>query len=297
MNKPTYSNKLPIKSVHPKAYVVCPDNPIVDDEGNYNVFFHIRPGSGIQNSYLNSIHVMAEAGGMGSSENAQAFGHRNWIESQLEVIHQAVSKKYPEAKRNLLGLSSFSGGYQAVGQLISDYEILDMVDAVVVLDGIHEGKRGNPDPGRMNKWVHLARPCAEDKNKKFIFLYTAVDPGTYSSTSDAAFYLTDYLGLTRVPMDGYDISFAGVKPATVAWQEGFRAIQLYPRKNDGPGYGYIYKPNNEKGTSGHQHIIAGKCFPDIANRYLLQQWNKVPLFTEEEKRQVLNLVGVTLQNS
>jgi len=98
-------------------------------------------------------------------------------------------------------------------------------------------------------------------------------------------------------MDGYDISFAGVKPATVAWQKGFRAIQLYPRLTDKVGYGYRYYQDNRPGSSGHQHVMAGKCFPDIANRYLLQQWNKIPLFTEEEKQQILNLVGVTLQNS
>lgn len=274
--------------------MVCPDEPFVDEDLNYNVFFHIRPGSGTRNTYLNSIYVMAEAGGMGSSQNTQTFGNKSWLNMQLDTIDQRLSKLFPGAKRNKLGLCSFSGGYEAVGKLIEDEEIFDKLDAVVILDGIHEGKRGNPDPKRMEKWLKLAEYCANHNDKQFIFLYTAVDPGTYCSTSDSAYYLIDKLGLNRIPMDGYDISFAGVKPATVAWEGGFRAIQLYERKNSGPGYGYIYKPNNEKGTSGHQHIIAGKCFPDIANRYLLEIWNKLPLFSDEEKKQILNIVGLNL---
>lgn len=292
MEKPSYTKKISIKSARSNSYVSCPDSPIIDNK--YNTFFHIRPGADIENSFLNAIHVKAEAGGM-STPNAQQFGNAAWIEDQLDIIQKTIQKIHPGASLNKLGLSSFSGGYEAVGMILS--KMSRPIDAVVILDGIHAGKRGNPSPSGMEKWLKAAGQAKADQNKWFIFVYTAVDPTSYASTSDSAFYLTDKLSIPRTPVDGYNISFAGIKPSSIAAENGFRAIQLFPRKNDGPGYGYPYYPDNRPGSSGYQHVMAGKCFPGVADRYLVSTWNNLPMLSENERREILNSIYASTDDS
>lgn len=266
-NKPTFTGKIKINPVMSGVSVTVPDNPIVN--GKYNVFFQIRHGSSPKKSEINTIIVEAEAGGMGSKENTQKFGNSKWIKDQLKIIQDELSKINPNVTLGKLGLGSFSGGYEAVGKIISDPEMKNRIDSLIILDGIHEGKRGNPDPERMKKWVEFAELAKNDPSKKFVFVYTAVDPGSYASTSDSAYYITDKLNIQRQPSSN---EYKGVKPASVASSGGFAAIQLYDRKGDQPGYGYSYDSKNKPGSSGHQHMMAAKILPDIWKEYL-QDWN------------------------
>lgn len=265
---PTFSGQIKIPAVMSGVSVTVPDRPIIN--GKYNVFFQIRTGHAPTKSEINTIIVEAEAGGMASKENTQKFGNSQWIKKQLEIIQSELQKRFGEVQLGKLGLGSFSGGYEAVGKIISDPEMKNRVDSLIILDGIHEGPRGNPDPERMKKWVEFAEMTKENPNKKFVFVYTAVDPGKYASTSDSAFYITDKLNIQRQKQEGKE--YKGVKPASVANAGGFSAIQLYDRKSDKPGYGYSYDPKNKDGSSGSQHIMASKILPDIWKEYL-KDWN------------------------
>jgi hypothetical protein len=269
-NKPVYDGAIKIPGAKPGVAVICPSNPIIG--GKYNVFFQIRSGNAPASAGVNTIIVIAEAGGMASKENTEAFGNKDWINKQLGMIHVALVKKFGDKiSLGKLGLGSFSGGYAAVGKILEDPEMKQKVDSVVILDGIHGGERGKPDPTKMKVWLDYAKEAKENPSKNFVFLYTAVDPGTYASTSDSAYYLTDNLNIQRNPIKGK--TYAGVEPASIASAGGFTAIQLYDRKSDKPGYGYQYYADNRPGSMGHQHVQAAKALPEIWNEYLADSWN------------------------
>ncbi len=269
-NAPTYSGKIAIPAALPGVSVTVPDNPIIN--GKYNVFFQIRSGYSPTKAGVNTIIVEAEAGGKASAENTATFGNKDWINKQLGIIQAELSKRFGNVTLGKLGLGSFSGGFDAVGKIIDDPEMKDKIDSLVILDGIHHGKRGKPDPVGMKKWLDFAKKAKEDPNKKFVFLYSAVDPSRYASTSDSAYYLTDNLGVPREKAPP-DKTYAGVNPATIANAGGFTAIQLYPRLSEEPGYGYKHYPDNRPGSMGHQHIQTAKAMPEILGEYL-SDWNK-----------------------
>ncbi len=269
VNKPVYSGKIRIAGVKPGISVTVPDNPVIN--GKYNVFIQIRPGSNATSAGINTILVQAEAGGKASAENDAAFGNADWVKQQLSLIQSELSKKFGNVSLGKLGLGSFSGGYQAVGKIISDPLMKERIDNLVVLDGIHEGKRGQPNPAAMKKWLDFAEKAKKDPNKKFTFAYTAVDPGQYASTSDSAYYLTDNLGIKREKYQGPN-TYAGVSPATIANQNGFTAIQMFDRKSDKPGYGYTHFDDNRAGSMGNQHVLSAKALPDIMKE-TMSDWN------------------------
>lgn len=266
-NEPIYSGKIAIPGVKAGVSVQVPDNPIVN--GKYNVLFQIRPGKGATNSGVNTIVVNAEAGGMASAENTKAFGNSAWVKQQLATIHSALTKVFGNnISLGKLSFSSFSGGYSAVGNILRDPQMRDRIDSVIVLDGIHYGERGKPNVAGMQPWLDYARAAKEDPNKRFIFLYTAVDPSTYASTSDSAKYLLDQLNIENKKTSEGQRTLGGVVPAGIGQEGGFSAIRLYDRKTDKPGYGYSLNEMKK------QHISAANALGDVLNEYLYNDWNK-----------------------
>jgi len=265
-NKPEYSGKTVIPAAKGGVTVKVPDNPIIN--GKYNVFFQIRHGRNPTKSGVNTIIVECEAGGMGSSQNTAAFGNAAWVKSQLGIIHSVLTKKFGgNISLGKLGFGSFSGGYDAVGNILRDKELKDKIDSVIILDGIHYGQRGKPNKAGMEPWLEFAQKAKEDPSKKFVLVYTAVDPDRYASTSDSANYLMNNLGIENKPTFEDQRQFGEVKPAAIGNQGGFNAVQLYARKSDKPGYGYNLKEMKE------QHIAAAKAMPDVWNEYMFEDWN------------------------
>lgn len=267
-NKPTYSGKIVIPAVKKGVSVKVPDQPIIN--GKYNVFFQVRHGRNPTKSGVNTIIVEAEAGGMGSSENTAAFGNADWVKKQLGTIHSTLAKKFGDnISLGKLGFGSFSGGYDAIGNILrtADDEFKKKIDSIIILDGIHHGKRGKPDRAAMKAWLDYAKEAKEDPSKQFVLAYTAVDPGTYASTSDSANYLMSNLGVESA--EDSTKNFAGITPASIGSSGGFHAVQLYPRKSDKPGYGYTLKEMKS------QHIDAAKAMPDLWRQYLYEDWNTV----------------------
>ena len=100
-------------------------------------------------------------------------------------------------------------------------------------------------------------------------MYTAVDPGTYASTSDSANYIMNSIGVENKKTEEGQRRFAGVVPAAIGSDGGFHAVQLYERKSDRIGYGYDVKERKA------QHVNAAKAMPDIWNEYLFEDWNTI----------------------
>jgi hypothetical protein len=264
-NLPVYSGEIKIPAVKAGVSVIVPDNPIIN--GKYNVFFQIRAGNNPTKAGINTIIVNAEAGGIASKENTEAFGNSKWINDQLAIIQDVLSKKFGNVSLNRLGLGAFSGGFSAISKILSDPAMKSRIDSVVILDGIH----GGSDPNKMKPWLDYAEIAKNDPKKKFVFLHSAIDPGSYSSTTDSANYLIEK---TKAQKAQTDKTYAGIKPVSVSNIGGFTTIELYGKKSDKPGYGYEAHSDNRPGSAGHQHIMAAKALPDVWQNYL-NDWNDI----------------------
>jgi len=107
-------------------------------------------------------------------------------------------------------LSSFSAGYGAIRQIISNPLWYKKVDAILLLDGIHasyipEGKvlsqGGKIDSAALDVFKEYARDASHhDSNKKFLITHSEIFPGTFASTTEATDYILQKLGMRRCPI-------------------------------------------------------------------------------------------------
>ncbi len=104
-------------------------------------------------------------------------------------------------------LSGFSAGYGAIRQIISCNHNFKMVDAVLLLDGIHASyvpdkrvlsRGGKIDSTELSPFLSFARACSQHSSKKeFLITHSEIFPGTFVSTTEATDYILRCLGIKR----------------------------------------------------------------------------------------------------
>jgi len=261
-NKPIYGGTISIPGAKAGIEVKCPNNPIIN--GKYNVFVQIRPGAGASSAGINAILVYCEAGGMASAENTREFGNSDWLKKQLGIIQTVLSKKFGNVSLGKLAVSSFSGGYQALGNILADPTINDKIDSAIILDGIHFGGRNKPDPVGLKPFTDFANKVKNDPTKKMVVLHSSVDPGTYASSTTTANYINQNVGAQKSKTDK---TYNGITPASISNVGGYTAIQLFDQKDPGKlGYGYDEKQQK------NQHVQCAKALSQIMSEYL-KDWN------------------------
>jgi hypothetical protein len=109
--------------------------------------------------------------------------------------HEPVRKEWVKVTHvRKVGLSSWSAGYGAVGEIINQPYGQQLVDSVVLLDGLHCGYgKETLDDLQMEPFVRFARAAAA--GRKFMFLsHSSIIPPGYASTTETANYLIAKLG-------------------------------------------------------------------------------------------------------
>ena len=251
--------------------VVWPGPSAVHPDGSVNILFFFRGGSSkiMSKSSTNAIVVTADMGGLGGGPSRQAYGSSEFVNKVVaSIISQLKQKLHREdIKLGKLGLAGWSGGYDPIfGILGSSGGLVKQPDYVGVFDGMHHGQKGKPNESAMKTWEELAQQAQKGKTQ-FVVTHTAVDPGSYASSTDTANWLVQNNGLKREPVQNW--TGQGVKPTSVAGSGGFKVIQLYdqpaPYMKTDPSTGKA-KPNIP-GTSGDQHIQALNSAPDYLPRW------------------------------
>lgn len=102
-------------------------------------------------------------------------------------------------------LTAWSAGYGAVRAILRDEGNFQLVDNVLLLDGIHAGyipegsskaDGGTADPADLDAFVRLARQARKGK-KTFVLTHSEIIPGTYASTTECVDHLLTVLGVKR----------------------------------------------------------------------------------------------------
>jgi hypothetical protein len=112
------------------------------------------------------------------------------------MVDAAVSRVGGTHVRRL-GLVSWSAGYGAVEDVLSDPGLYAMVDTVVLLDSMHVSyKEGLPDETSLATFERFARDAVRG-DKQLIVTHSSIVPGEYASTTETASMLLASAGATR----------------------------------------------------------------------------------------------------
>lgn len=266
-----------INTGYPGTSVLVPANPILPN-GTVNIMFVIRGGGGTDwanKTGLNAIIITAEAGGMGSLENTQAYGMVEFPNTVITNIIKAISEKAGKPiKLGNFGLSSFSGGYDVVNKILMQrgklyynfggQRIKYDVNSVYMFDGMHHSIKDNPDGSpneKMAAYIKYAQEAMKDPSKKFMIMHSAIKP-SYSSTTETSDYILKHLGLNR--KSGNQQVFTkgdkSITPKTVAGAGGFSVYQMFDQ--------------TDKGNMAKQHTFISGVMPQVWQQDLSKQWNQ-----------------------
>jgi hypothetical protein len=107
-----------------------------------------------------------------------------------------------------MALVGFSAGYGAVRAILRDPRHFAVVDAVLLLDGLHtsyvpEGSLlatgGALDSTNLTTFASFARAAVRGE-KRFVITHSEIFPGTFASTTETTDWLLRSLGLRRTPV-------------------------------------------------------------------------------------------------
>lgn len=144
--------------------------------------------------------------GSGSGSYYNVFRDPKIFKTLIDSTRASASRRLGRNIRfNRIILSGFSAGYGAVKAVLMNPEDYKMVDAVLLLDGLHasyipDGKvlyeGGKIDSTALEPFLKFASEAAEKHfHKRFLFTHSEIFPGTYVSTTESADYLISKLGL------------------------------------------------------------------------------------------------------
>jgi LysM repeat protein len=178
--------------------MISPQKGGISRSGQFDVMFHFHGHEAVRKEW---VHVMDGAVlvgidlGIGSGPYESVFRSPNTFQNLVRSVEVAVAKKTGNAKARVrkVGLSAWSAGYGAVGEILRTSYGKQVVDTVVLLDGLHCGYTGKAlnDP-QLEPFLDFARRSAQ--GSKFMFVsHSSIIPPGYASTTETANYLVHKL--------------------------------------------------------------------------------------------------------
>nr|WP_262903563.1 hypothetical protein [Niabella beijingensis] len=149
--------------------------------------------------------------GSGSGAYSRPFQNDTAFKKLLTAVWTAVDVHLgKKIRRNRVILSGFSAGYGAIRSILSDPGGAELVDAVLLLDGLHTSyipdrkvlaEGGRIDTTGLEPFLAFARQAIRPATgKQMLFTHSEIFPGTFVSTTEAAGYLLQQLKLKALPV-------------------------------------------------------------------------------------------------
>lgn len=116
-------------------------------------------------------------------------------------ILPAILRSVPGLTFSPVYLSGFSAGYGAIRQVLREPSNADLVDGIVLLDGLHSdyeqpAEARRPLPADLDVFLAFAKQAIAGK-KRMLILHSEIFPGTFASTTETTDWLLSQLGLHR----------------------------------------------------------------------------------------------------
>jgi hypothetical protein len=187
------------KQVAPMAHLLVPKHLTLDSEGGFDVMFHFHGREPIRKEWVQAMDdavLIAVDVGIASSSYSEAFKDPRTFGEVLRATEAELNEraKRDDARVRHVAVSAWSAGYGAVQRLLDQPYPLEVIDSVVLLDGLHSGYVDHSlDLGRMAPFARFAERAARDEVFMFVSHSSIITPG-YASTTETAQYLVWRLG-------------------------------------------------------------------------------------------------------
>jgi hypothetical protein len=185
------------------AYLL-PKQDFADDTGSVDLIFHFHGYREAEKQWraagINAI-VVGCAFGTGNKVYSEAFAKKDRFGTMVDEVFGSVrsAKSLPAIHPRRLGLVSFSAGYGATGRIIADQRWFDLVDAVVILDGLHTEytREHKPDLKALQPFIRFAGEAAA-KKKLMVMTHSALYPFEYAASSETVASILEILAIPKV---------------------------------------------------------------------------------------------------
>ncbi len=186
--------------------MLAPERGGVLRDGRFDVVFHFHGHEPVRKEWVQVMRGPVLVGidlGLGSGPYAQAFASPDAFKKLVASVEEAMAKRTGKksARVRRVGLSAWSAGYGAVEMILRSSYGKQVVDSVILLDGLHSGYSGSSlNEQQLEPFVEFARRARSKERFMFVSHSSIIPPG-YASTTETANFL---------------IWKTGGKPATVA---------------------------------------------------------------------------------
>lgn len=179
--------------------MIMPQKGGVTGSGAFDVVFHFHGHEPVRKEWVRVMDGAVLVGidlGIGSGPYASAFGSPEAFKKLVESVEKAVAQKTGKKNAHVrkIGLSAWSAGYGAVGEILGQDYAKKNVDVVILLDGLHSGYSGNSlNEAQLKPFVEFAREAAQKHRFMFVSHSSIIPPG-YASTTETANFLIQKVG-------------------------------------------------------------------------------------------------------
>jgi LysM repeat protein len=166
--------------------------------GQFDVMFHFHGHDPVRREWVQVMDGAVLVGltlGIGSGPYESVFRDAQVFPKLLKSVEEAMAKKTgnPNARARKVGLSAWSAGYGAVGEILRSSFGKQRVDSVILLDGLHCGYTGKTlNETQLKPFVDYANQAASGNRFMFVSHSSIIPPG-YASTTETANYLIEKL--------------------------------------------------------------------------------------------------------
>jgi hypothetical protein len=209
-------------------------------------------------SAISALVISVQLPGQGATQYRETFSETACFGAMVDDAVKQIGGTHVRR----LGLSSWSAGYGAVQDVLSDPTYYAQVDTVVLLDGMHASYReGLPDETSIAIFERFARDAALGK-KQLIVTHSSVVPRDYASTTETATML---------------LASAGASRTEETRTNGRGMVEWYHADKGG------LHVSGFRGEAARDHINQMHLVGDAVRAFIMPRWTRLAILEEEEQ--------------
>jgi LysM repeat protein len=181
--------------------LLAPQRGGLTKSGGFDLIVHFHGHYPVRKEFVKTAKGIVLAAidlGVSSGPYNSAFASPQVFEKLIASVEKEMARRSGRKKAHVrkLGLSSWSAGYGAVGQILGQ-SAGRKVDSVILLDSVHAGyadrKAKTLKTGQLDPFIAFARKAARGQKLMFQSHSSIIPPG-YASTREVSNYMVERLG-------------------------------------------------------------------------------------------------------
>lgn len=180
--------------VAPMAHLLAPEKLVLSPENSFDVVFHFHGREPLRKEWvqaMDQVVLVAIDVGIDSSSYSEAFSDPRTFRQVVLAVEQAVARRAGRSRATVreVGLTAWSAGYGAIEKLLDQPYAQEVVDSVVLLDGLHAGyTESSLDHARLGPFARFAVQASRGEKLMFVSHSSIPTPG-FASTTETSQYL------------------------------------------------------------------------------------------------------------